>query len=269
MKRIIMKLARALLAPASLYPTRMTQETDLRRLVDRLRPRRFYKGLIRLGPPGDGGYLVPDDLDGIEACFSPGVADNSGFERDCADRGMRVFMADYSVDGPAEAHDLFEFRKKYLGVVHDDRYMTLDAWVGSTMERPGGDLLLQIDIEGAEYEVLLGASEALMQRFRIIVAEFHQLHLLGSQPFFRIASLCFEKLLQTHTCVHIHPNNYRSAEIVRGLEIPPFTEFTFLRNDRLSESGYVDSFPHPLDSDNTDNAPLVLPRWWCESSVVS
>lgn len=38
------------------------------------------KDLIRLGPNGDGGYLVPDDLTGIEACFSPGVCATSEFE---------------------------------------------------------------------------------------------------------------------------------------------------------------------------------------------
>lgn len=29
--------------------------------------------LIRVGSNFDGGYLVPNDLQGIEACFSPGV----------------------------------------------------------------------------------------------------------------------------------------------------------------------------------------------------
>jgi hypothetical protein len=29
--------------------------------------------LMRLGADHDGGYLIPNDLDGITACFSPGV----------------------------------------------------------------------------------------------------------------------------------------------------------------------------------------------------
>lgn len=52
------------------------------------------KGLIRLGPMSYEGYLIPDDLEGIEACFSPSVGFNSIFEKDCADRGMKVFLAD-------------------------------------------------------------------------------------------------------------------------------------------------------------------------------
>ena len=81
--------------------------------------------LVLIGPHGDGGYLVPDALDGITACFSPGVADNSGFERACIDRGMRVFMADYSVDAASLDADVdprrYAFVKKFIGAVDDDR----------------------------------------------------------------------------------------------------------------------------------------------------
>ena len=38
-----------------------------------------YK-LIRLGGRGDGAYLLPDDLQDIQACFSPGVSDSKLFE---------------------------------------------------------------------------------------------------------------------------------------------------------------------------------------------
>ena len=33
----------------------------------------FKTNLIRLGNEGDGGYLIPDDLNGIEAGFSVGL----------------------------------------------------------------------------------------------------------------------------------------------------------------------------------------------------
>ena len=76
-----------------------TSETDagaLRRMLTALHPQNTTTNLIRVGPSGDGGYLIPDDLDGLVACFSPGVSDISGFEVQCAERGMDVFMADAS-----------------------------------------------------------------------------------------------------------------------------------------------------------------------------
>lgn len=33
--------------------------------------------LIRLGGNSGGGYIIPDDLENISACFSPGVSDIS------------------------------------------------------------------------------------------------------------------------------------------------------------------------------------------------
>ena len=39
--------------------------------------------LIRIGGSKDGGYLVPNDLSGIQACFSPGVSDLADFKKIC------------------------------------------------------------------------------------------------------------------------------------------------------------------------------------------
>jgi hypothetical protein len=210
----------------------------------------------------DPSYLIPDDLSNISACFSPGVSGVSGFEKACTNRGMQVFLADKSVDGPAEPDEAFHFSKKFLGATSNDDFMTLDEWVNASLPERDSDLLLQMDIEGHEYEVLLSASDALMKRFRIIVVEFHSLDQLWSKPFFRLVSPVFEKILQTHACVHIHPNNCRSSSVVAGIEIPPVMEFTFLRTDCMSNSIYRSDFPHPLDFDNTGKAAIPLPQCW-------
>ena len=70
----------------------------LRRLLHRLHPRCDDKELVRFGPMGDGGYLLPDDIGGIGACFSPGVSSISGFEKQCAELGIPVYLADASVE---------------------------------------------------------------------------------------------------------------------------------------------------------------------------
>lgn len=92
-------------------PHTTTSRTEILGLISRLRPIKGGFDLLRVGPTGDGGYLVPDDLAGIEACFSPGVGDISGFELDCAGRGMKVFLADHSVAKPSGNHECFTFTK--------------------------------------------------------------------------------------------------------------------------------------------------------------
>lgn len=265
-KQIIKPLAIDILALGNAFPTPLTDKNKLQSLVQKLYPVKSEKELIRLGPIGDGGYLVPNDLEGIEACFSPGVCFVSGFEKDCAELGMKVFMADKSVDQPAEMHDLFNFTKKYVGVTTSDEFMTVDDWVASSLPESKTDLLLQIDIEGYEYETFLGMSDSLMRRFRIIVAEFHDLDQLWNRHFFQLASRAFEKILQTHTCVHIHPNNASVPLNKGGLSIPPAAEFTFLRNDRIHSSSYANVFPHPLDYDTANKHHFPLPTCWFSKS---
>jgi hypothetical protein len=241
-----------------------TAPDDVRRLLHSLRPIDGGHELIRLGPDGDGGYLVPDDLAGIEYAFSPGVSTESGFEAALAARGQRVFLADHSVDGPAEANPSFSFEKKFVGGLSDETYMTLEQWKTATIGAYDGDLLMQMDIEGGEYETLLACPAALLAQFRIMVIEFHYLHELLNKRYFELVSRAFQKLLQTHSVVHIHPNNCCGSVKADGLELPRIAEFTLQRNDRLRRRAYRHTFPHPLDRDNTRKASLVLPPCWCE-----
>ncbi len=261
-----MKLLKSLVwdffASRNQFLIELTPKPSMQSLLQKLHPVRAGKELIRLGPNGDGGYLVPDDLAGIEACFSPGVSMISGFEKACAERGMKVFMADKSVDKPADSHALFHFTKKFVGASTYVDYVTMDHWVDSSLPKSGSDLLLQIDIEFSEYETFLNVSDPLMSRFRIIVAEFHYLEGLWALPFFYLASRTFEKILQTHACVHIHPNNCKPPLDKWGFSMPAVAEFTFVRRDRQGESAHVTTFPHPLDFDNTANPHFALPKCW-------
>ena len=95
------------------------------------------------------------------------------------------------------------------------------------------------------------------------MVEFHGLEQLWNKPFFDISSRVFDKLLQTHKCVHNHPNNYGQTVKYGDIEIPILTELTFLRKDRVDNSSFITTFPHPLDFDNVKSKPsLHLPECW-------
>ena len=264
------KLFRSIVKRIPGLPSLLNQMAQRRRakktldLLEKLFPLSTNRELIRFGPEGDGGYLVPNDLKEIQACFSPGVSQKSGFEMDCANLGMKVYLADASVDGPPDEHQHFSFIKKFIGKATKDEFITLEDWVTESVDDNKSELMLQMDIEGYEYEVFLNTSETLMRRFRIIVAEFHGLDEIlnlqteKNQEIFDV----FEWILKTHSCVHIHPNNCCGTLERDGVEIPRVMEFTFLRNDRIEHSSFVREFPSPLDSDNTPNPPLVLPKCW-------
>jgi hypothetical protein len=241
-----------------------TSPEDVHALLRTLRPIGGGAELIRLGPEGDGGYLVPDDLAGIDYAFSPGVSTESGFEAALAARGMQVFLADFSVDAPAQQNSRFSFLKKFVGSATDGAFITLEDWKGACAPGYGGDLLLQMDIEGAEYETLLVAPSDLLAQFRIMVIELHYVHELLNRRFFDLISPVLHKLLRTHSVVHVHPNNCCGSVRAGELELPRIAEVTFLRNDRVRDRTPSTMFPHPLDRDNTGKATLPLPRCWYE-----
>lgn len=261
--KLVRDLGLRAIGALGLHGVRRIPRNELVSLIESLRPVDAGIELIRLGPDGDGGYLVPNDIEGIEYAFSPGVSDESGFEADLAARGIRVFLADYSVDGPAETNPLFGFDKKYIGCLENRLFLTLDGWKQARVPEYSGDLLVQMDIEGGEFETIIGLSPTLLKQIRIFIIEFHYLHQLWNKPWFRLVSRAFEKLLGTHTVVHIHPNNCCGSFTSRGLTLPRIAEFTFLRNDRVKTRRHRSDFPHALDRENVPGKrPLVLPRCW-------
>lgn len=241
---------------------KMTSKEDLLDWISSLRPLAIDSNLIRLGPNGDGGYLVPNDLEGINLLLSPGVDVESGFEWDCAEKGMEVHLIDESVESPAIQHPNFHFHPFFLGM--DSEKISLDEFVSNhQLWEKSGDWMMQMDIEGAEWETLMQVSDSLMNRFRILVIEFHGLDNMFYDAYFDLGQKLFQKLLKTHAVVHLHPNNAYRTKAIRGIEIPRYMEFTFLRRDRIPFFGSGELvFPHPLDRDCTINPSYPLPEIW-------
>lgn len=234
---------------------------DLSYFFDLISPKITNHCLIRVGGQ-DGGYLIPDDLVGIKYCYSPGVSNIADFELELSEKKIISYMADYSVDRPPFQNDYFVFTKKFLGTENKDNFITLDEWMDST-SNSDGDCLMQMDIEGYEYGVLLNTSEKNLEKFRILAIEFHNFDAIVERTGYELIKHVFKKLLKTHSIVHIHPNNYYSPLEYLGYQIPPVLEFTFLRNDRIKNSAPNLGFPHILDLKNVKQIKdYDLPKCW-------
>ncbi|HEU5406627.1 MAG TPA: hypothetical protein VFU48_02600 [Nitrospira sp.] len=262
MRTVFRNAVRSTLFLMNLNAAQRASDKDIRRCIQKLRPMNCGFDLIRLGGRGDGGYLIPDDLEGIEYCFSPGIDTKSQFESDLADRNIRSFLADYSVDKPAIQRPEFVFDKKFLGPSDRDPYFTLATWKNKYLKDYSTDLLLQMDIEGDEYGVILSTPDQLLNQFRILVIEFHWLDRLLDPFSLQFMAPCFDKLLDFFHVTHIHPNT--SCEIVRSgeFEVSRSMEFTFLNKRRVRQTKPQTNFPHWLDQDNVPGKNCVLPKSW-------
>jgi hypothetical protein len=227
---------------------------QLEELLKALRPVKTKFDLIRIGGDNDGGYLIPDDLAGITACFSPGVADTASFEIDLCKRGIGSHLADASVDGAPPKFTPLSFTKKYLGGYNSDEYMTLASWM---YERRAfmGDYILQMDIEGGEYTTLLCTPPDVLRKFRIIAVEIHNAQTWFTPLAWPVVTTFFEKLLEDFYVVHNHPNNNCPFIDADGVLLPTVFELTLLRKDRAQPEGFCDQFPHPLDQPNVLDKP--------------
>lgn len=242
-----------------------TSNKTLKAFFANLRENSAQVNLVRIGGDGDGGYLVPDDLNNVRFCMSPGVANSSSFEFQLAsDYNMTCCLADFSVDAPAIHHPRFHFTKKFISSYNDDQNIRLTDWVQASEDRYGkGDLLLQMDVEGAEYPVLQEVSEKTLAKFRTIIIEFHYIDRIFDRNEFALIKQVFDKLLKQFYIVHIHPNNSGHVSARNGIEVPTVLEFTFFRRDLVADSSPLSFEPHPLDQQNSKGRPdLVLPFCW-------
>lgn len=55
------------------FPPSKNLKENIADFLTKIRPESQVKELIRVGSNHDGGYLVPNDLEDIKYCYSPGV----------------------------------------------------------------------------------------------------------------------------------------------------------------------------------------------------
>ena len=157
-----------------------------------------------------------------------------------------------------------------------DNFIRLKDWVNKYSSESNKDLIMQMDIEGAEYEAILDTPQQIIDRFRIIIIELHELGAFTDNKFQykqRIINKCLEKLNVNHNCVHAHPNNccpqYINKKNKRN--IPYVIELTFLRKDRFvgnQRTYFKPQLRNPLDIKNVKGKPdLLLNEYWSNNKI--
>lgn len=233
----------------------------IKKLINSLKVYDLGHPLIRIGPKGDGGYLVPDLLKNIKVCFSPGVGKIYGFEIELLKRGIKVYMVDNSVEKPNITYKNFEFIKKNIGSYDDNIIMTLDSLVKySTIKK---NFLLQMDIEGDEYSAINSLSESNLKKFKIMIIEFHHFEQILTKVGYKVIENVLKKILKYFDVAHIHPNNCCGSFKIQNIIIPSTLEVTFLRKDFTLKKNKLNKLNHELDIKNVAfKDDIVLDRSW-------
>jgi hypothetical protein len=241
----------------------MTSKKLLREYLDKFQPVENGVPLIRIGGGGDGGYLIPDDLLGITECFSPGSDLLWNFERDLAEKyEIRSHICDDITKRPRDLTEFQVFTPLWLGKVTRGNLISLPDWISNSKVNPHEDFLLQIDIEGAEWDVLSHLDPPTLSKFRIIVVEFHFLSQLRNRlAFEKIFKPALDQLHELFDVVHSHPNNCCGYFVNDGINFPQVIEVTFHRKDRAIHNFGFRKIPNSSDVKSVKSRPEIRFPW--------
>jgi hypothetical protein len=236
---------------AKLEFERLTDANNLFELFKKLRPLKVAGGIERIGPDADGSYLLPKralrDLDG---CISPGVGHSTNFETELLKRKeMKLVLLDGNIQNPPKLNSNATFVSKNLGAINseENNMCTLDSIVDMYFPY-SKNLLLQMDIEGFEYEVLLSMRDRLKSQFSILVVEFHNLNWWKKKSaFYHLFKPSLENILQTFCPIHFRINSSCPTFEFKGVRLPTVIEVTFLNRSSKLILNEFSKIPHEED----------------------
>lgn len=214
--------------------------------------------LVRVGGDHDGGYVMADDFDGVVGAISIGVGPDVTWDRAISDRGIRVAMFDPTVRRLPERVERGQFFRVGIGQASgSSTYRPLPELV-TMANLPGhGDLLLKVDVEGAEWPSFERVEASHLQRCRQLAFEFHGLGALHDTASADRILTVLASLSAHHAPIHVHANNYDDLVRFDGNWFPNAIEVTYLRRDRLGDARPTEVIADALDRPCDPRVPEI------------
>lgn len=220
------------------------------------------KDYIRVGDDKDGGYIMLDDFNCNLKAYSYGINKDVTWDKQLADGyGMDIFMYDHTIDGLPEENEHFHFFKK--GVAGEDMpeesLYSLETCLKDNNHLGSDNMILKMDVEGAEWQVINSTPSKIFAGFRQIAFELHELDHPNREAEIIKA---LEKLNETHFPVWVHGNNYVSAITAGDTVLPSALEILYLNRNVYEYEEKKVYFPWTLDAPNTEIFPeYILGNW--------
>ena len=196
--------------------------------------------------------MIPNILNEISHCYSAGIGGHISFEKNLSQYQIDSFGADGNIEELPENLPNYNFTKKNIGLVNDSKNIRFETWINSNTPS-NNSLIGQIDIEGEEYNLILDTPNKTFEKFKIIVIEFHNLNKIDNKIIYNLYYKSISKILLNFNICHLHINNAEKPIKIKGINIPPLIEITFLRKDFYNDKLKQIELPNKLDSKNLLN----------------
>ncbi|MBR0278402.1 MAG: FkbM family methyltransferase [Synergistaceae bacterium] len=218
--------------------------------------------LIRIGRDYDGGYIMLDDFEPGGIAYSFGISGDVSWDKDMALRGYDVFMYDHTIDGLPEENTRFHWSKLGIadGVTHDDRLKTLEELISRNGHEGKRDMILKMDVEGAEWGFLESVKPETLSQFSQMTFELHNMIKLADHE--RVLNI-LRKINETHQLVHLHANNVSSYVTIGGRNFAALFEVSYVLRDKYKFSSEYDvKLPLKIDMPNITGWPEIELGYW-------
>lgn len=211
---------------------------------------------LRVGSPHDGGYVLLDDLAGLQAVVGCGVGHDVRFELELANRGIDVDLFDHTVAGAPQGHPRFRFHKVRVTTQVELQAPSISLEGIARMRALSDDAaMLKMDIEGDEWALLAETGRAAFRPYRQIVIELHWFDRLGDRSVREVVLTGVRNLTRDFAVVHVHANNHAPMLSFGGFLAPCVLEATLVKRSRYRLRPSEEEFPTPLDTPNNPNKP--------------
>ena len=204
--------------------------------------------LIRVGARKDGGYIMLDDFETPSIAYSFGICDDVSWDNSMASKyDYQIFMYDHTIDALPYTREEFHFFKEGIAGKNskDSPLKTLEHYIKKNNHTSKENMILKMDVEGAEWEFIETVDPKILEQFDQIIFEFHSLTRAGADK--RILSL-LEKLNETHSVIHVHGNNTSCLLQIGDTLFPDAMEVTYANKQKYEFEDYDELFlPIVLD----------------------
>ena len=244
----------------SIYSINQNFYNELHKLLHIAKTENF--DLVRIGRDNDGGYIMLDDFKPGGIAYSFGISNDVSFDKDMAARGYDVFMYDHTIEKLPEENNKFHFFRQGIadGTTQDERLKTLEYFITQNNHENKRDMILKMDVEGAEWGFLESVKPETLAKFSQLTFEFHDMSNPSKHE--KILS-ALRKINATHQLIHLHANNNGFYISMGDKNFPDVIELTYILRDKYKfVSDYDVNLPLSLDMlNNTDYPEIILGRW--------
>lgn len=220
------------------------------------------KSYVRIGGGNDGSYVMLDDfMTSKGIAYSFGIGDDVSWDLHMAELGYDIYMYDHTIPTLPKKNENFHFFK--LGIADSNEktredLKSLEYFLELNQHNKEKDMILKMDVEGAEWGFLINVEQNTLLKFDQIVLELHRL--LNVENTDKIVN-ALKKLSETHQLVHLHGNNSLQVKNINGCLFVEAVEALFVRKDKYE---FVEVEKNELlDIDEPNRRERIEVDWSC------